>query len=136
MAAKSKGFKELLVKKQNLSSLARGLVNRVTHAEGGADELLQVPGQLFGLPNMSDILKDFVEPEMALTKNHAEVKSLMRIAVIAWNLALMPQAEFEQALAKILAIEPDLSAQQDMIGFLQLLVERKKSILLGKSATS
>ncbi|MGB3294074.1 MAG: hypothetical protein WBB01_13895 [Phormidesmis sp.] len=104
MAKKTKGFSELLKQQR------RGKTRQETMQEfadsikqkplgEGAIEIVKDPE---GQVKMSDVLDEFVEPyeDDRMTLNQRQ--NLLGIAVIAWNLALLPEAERKNMLKKII----------------------------------
>jgi hypothetical protein len=55
-----------------------------------------------GEVKMSEILGEFVEPYADSAKNYAQSQKLYELATLAWNLALMPEAEQEKMINEFL----------------------------------
>lgn len=85
---------------------------------------------------MSEVLEDFVEPYLDFAQNRHQREKLFGIAVAAWNLALMPEAErptmIEQLINQALQSNDPL-AQQDTREILQDLIQRKQTFFADNS---
>ena len=72
-----------------------------------------------GLEKMSEVLKDFAQPWLDLARTEEECARVIGLAIIAWNLALMPEEErFTDFDSQSLAAlgEPGLELLRFMIG--------------------
>ena len=77
---------------------------------------------------MSDVIEDFIEPYRVATTTDDEYRSLIGIAIIAWNAALLsgPQrATFLKEAFTAIAPAVGHNAQADFVAFLNELIERK-----------
>lgn len=104
MANKSKGFSELLKQQRRgktRQDAMRDLEDSIQQGPLGK-EAISIVRDPKGHAKMSDVLDEFVEPyeddEMTLDQR----QNLYGIAVIAWNLALLPEAERKDMLKKII----------------------------------
>ncbi|MGG6270529.1 hypothetical protein ACQ4M3_37920 [Leptolyngbya sp. AN03gr2] len=85
---------------------------------------------------MSEVLEDFVEPYLDFARNRHQREKLFGIAVAAWNLALMPEAERESMIEQLIqhALQSnDPLAQQDTREILHDLIERKQTLFADNS---
>lgn len=83
---------------------------------------------------MSKVLEAFVEPYVDLTKSLDELRSLFMIAILAWNIALLPedqqQAAVEDLVRKAITAEGEETeeSQEDLKGMLYELIARKEML--------
>lgn len=104
MGKKSKGFVELLRQQQrekNHQDAMQGLEDTVRQGPLGKN-FVDIVKNPKGHVKMSDVLERFVEPyeDDEMTLHHR--RNLLGIAVIAWNLALLPQAERKGMMKKLM----------------------------------
>jgi len=131
MARKSKGFAELLsqgkeekVRQRQLEKLQQRIQDGTLGFEA-AGVLLEPKGEV----KMSKVLGSFVEPYLAFAHNKAQRRKLLEVAILAWNLAIMPESERQLMIDQLIAdcSEPnDLLAQQDMREIIDELIARKQ----------
>lgn len=131
MAKKSKGFAELLnqgreekVRQRQLEKLQQRIQDG-TLGFKAAGVLLEPKGEV----KMSEVLKSFVEPYLDLAHNGTERRKLLEIAIIAWNLAIMPEAERQPMIDQLIANcvkTNDPLAQQDTREIISELIDRKQ----------
>ena len=62
---------------------------------------LVIPGEMFGLEKMSEVLVEFARPYGRLPTSEAGYQMLYTLAALAWNAALFPPSEREQKLAEL-----------------------------------
>lgn len=106
MAKKSKGFSELLKQEQREKMQRQAMQEMEDDIRQGPlkEEFVDILQEPKGHARMSDVLSAFVEPyedkeeEMSLNQR----QSLLGIAVIAWNLALLPKDQRKAALKEII----------------------------------
>jgi hypothetical protein len=130
MARKSKGFRELIaqenLKKRDKQSFER-LKNTVI--ESGLDE----PGMTFaenpeGYEKMSEILIEFVKPFLDKANSHQRREALFSVAVVSWNLAIVPENERQKMLkmmSKKLRNKQDPEFAKDTQSLIEEFIERK-----------
>ena len=132
MARKSKGFSELLRQRKGESQdrqksleelgqkLQRGPFREL------APEMVTEPS---GVEKMSEVLKQFVAPYKASTRGTSDYRTLLRLAVMAWNTSFLPEAEQQKIVdqvAKEGLVKPDAQIQQDIKELFEELITRKK----------
>lgn len=100
MAKKSKGFAELRrlqqadqAQQQALDQLEQKLQDMGV----GAGVVRNPKGEV----KMSEVLESFVEPYLEAIKTHSARERLFNIAVLAWNLAIMPEDERQSMLDQL-----------------------------------
>ena len=104
MAKKSKAFAELL-RQQHKGEFEERSINQLIQKVQKSDFAQNLAGIVTipkGLPKMSEVLESFVEPYLVLVTTHSQRDNLFHIAVIAWNLALMPEKKRQPKLEEIL----------------------------------
>jgi hypothetical protein len=110
-------------KKNQLSKKERQRANipRPFHSKNLPDDVKVIPTPT-GEARMSEVISEFIEPfEWA---DLEDLKKLVSIAIIAWNLAISPADRREELLREIaLSIPPDL--QQVMREHFEALIQRK-----------
>ncbi|ABW33248.1 hypothetical protein [Acaryochloris marina] len=125
MARKSKDFSELIHQKQrqeqkNADSFER-LQNKVKEIAG--EDVSR--NMVFNPPDvnkMSEVLQELVAPYVQTTPSISELDNFLKIAVLAWNIALTSPEERQVALKQIFS-EMASSTDQDIIEGLKSLVE-------------
>ncbi len=125
MAKKPKGFGEPLhhkKQKQDLQRFAKKFRGRM------GDQVAGTVLSPAGAAKMSEVLEEFVEPYVEFADNRGQRQRLLEVAVLAWNLALLPEAErqtmLEEAIEQATLID-DALARQDIQEILDELIERK-----------
>lgn len=82
-----------------------------------------------GKVTMSEILEDFISPYLELTHHYSEQENLVSIAIMAWNLSIVPesnrQAIFDSQL-KTAFKDRDRFAQRDIRELITEMMERKQ----------
>ena len=79
-----------------------------------------------GVPKMSEILEGFVAPEWAQARGEDDMRKILSIGIVAWNLALLPLSKRAAALEKILQQVPS-AARANYRDVVETLVRRKDS---------
>ncbi|MEL6815997.1 MAG: hypothetical protein AAFP03_14485 [Cyanobacteria bacterium J06598_3] len=130
MAKKSKGFGELLKqqKRNNKGQQALTKFGQDFASSPLAEKIDGIVTNPPGAAKMSDVLDDFVEPyghdEMTLS----ERKNLLGLAMVAWNLAILPKAERQKMMAQFFAESlkvDDPSVQREMESLIKAMITRK-----------
>ena len=121
MARKSKGFNELLLQKKDeelagVTSLNR-LKQKVKQADGKMASQKMVVNPK-GVAKMSEILEEFIEPYKDTTQDFSDLETLLNIAVLAWNITLVPRENRQDAMGSIL-LEMTAGANQAVKSELQ-----------------
>ena len=104
MAKKSKGFSELLKQERRGKTRQEAMQDLEDSIQQGpfGKEAISIVRDPKGHAKMSDVLESFVEPyeddEMTLSQR----QNLLGIAVVAWNLALLPEDKRRGALKEII----------------------------------
>ncbi len=130
MAKKSKGFSELLKQQQGSSIHQKGMDELQKKVEQSplSNQFEGIIENPKGAAKMSDVLEAFVEPYLDFTTNLQEREKLFSIAVVAWNLTLMPEQTQKAGIDKIIQTLPrnDRQAQKDTREIIAELMERKQ----------
>jgi len=131
MPRRSKDFQELLKdqkqsqdKRQNLEELKQK-VQAGSFGELAAEMVIEPEGA----EKMSEVLREFVAPYMDSVKNIENHRSLLGLAVAAWNASLLPlagQQKMIDSLLKVDLIKRDRGMQQDIKELLDEMITRKK----------
>lgn len=106
MARKSKGFSELLHQQQDdeqttVQSFKR--LQKKVQKTTGKDLIQDIATSPKGVAKMSDVLEEFIDPYKETTSSFEDVESLLSIAVLAWNIALLPDEDRQEAIEIILS---------------------------------
>lgn len=120
--SKSRGKKR---KRINDRALYRKLRKKMT--QKGLAKDWQVVYDPEGEVKMSEVILDFVAPYMAELETDEESRKLIGVAVIAWNIALLPEEERAVAVDKLLDQATFASISSDLKPFIYELVERKNT---------
>jgi hypothetical protein len=129
MAKKSRGFAELLKQKhaertqQNALEKLQKKVQQGLLSKGLAGTVANPQGEV----KMSEVLEEFVEPYLDFARNRSEREKLFSLAVVAWNLALIPENERQQIIEQGTTGNDPL-ARQDAREFIDELIARKKTL--------
>lgn len=90
---------------------------RATHP--GTEVILNPPG----LPKMSDLLSELIEPWADAGMDLRDAEMLLQLAMIAWNYSLLPEAEQKPAWSKL-----EEALGEEGIEFLKELIARKNEL--------
>ena len=80
-----------------------------------------------GQVKMSDVLHQFIDPWIDMPRTEDEMRKLLTTALVAWNAALLPEAERPAFLAEFTATLPP-EAVADFEAVIQELIEREYMI--------
>ncbi len=131
MARKSKDFGKLL-RQQPLSQVQQnGMEQLEKKVKTGplGNKFAGIVANPQGEVKMSEVLESFVEPYLDSAETRKEKQMLLEIAVIAWNLAIMPEADRQPLINQMLEAgvkSKDPVAQQEMKAFFEELIDRKQ----------
>jgi hypothetical protein len=127
MAKKSKGFgksldqQDSLIDQQAMAKLKRKL-------RSGPFSNTDVVVNPEGFAKMSEVLAEFVSPYQHIAKSRKAYESLLGIAILAWNISILPEDEqqkfFDKAIQQVIKL--DSLTQQDIKSLLNDLLTRKK----------
>jgi hypothetical protein len=83
-----------------------------------------------GRLRMSEVLEDFVEPYRQFAPGLEAYRKLLMMAIVAWNLALLPEAERDESLGNLMGELNDLTAadRADMRRMIGEMVARKEAV--------
>ena len=131
MARKSKGFGELLHQQRMHQVEQRGLEKLQQKMQQGElrNQFAGTIANPKGEVKMSEVLEEFVEPYLDAAHNHSQREKLFSIAIIAWNLAILPESDRQSMINKFLkeALNTnDPLTRQDTKGILDELIARKQ----------
>jgi len=131
MARKSKGFNELIKQEQssqekhkNLEALREKMQEEGIFGDLAANMVIEPKGEV----KMSEVLKQFVEPYRDTVHNLQQCKSLLSLAGIAWNAALMSESEQQSIVDEFLEeslVTDDAQTKQDTKEIIAELIARK-----------
>lgn len=131
MAKKSKGFRELLKENHRSADRTQQSLNRFDQRfkQGPfgqkVEGIIQNPK---GQVKMSEVLEAFVEPYLKEAQSFERQYALFELAIIAWNLAIMSEADRQTAqdelLDSLVAVKKNLQ-KADLADFLDELIDRK-----------
>lgn len=73
------------------------------------------------------IIIDFAAPFMPTNGTNSDIETIYTIAMIAWNIALMPVAQQEDFIERTVD-ETEMGKHPQMIEYIYVMVERKKQL--------
>ena len=82
-----------------------------------------------GLEKMSDLILDFAKPLLDICDDNETIKKAISIAIIVWNISLLPEKHHEKAIKKIsLDLSPhgDATDVATIMSYVDMLMKRKK----------
>jgi hypothetical protein len=130
MPRQSKEFKALVREKKqsqhrqkSLEELAQKL--KKSGLEEMASEMLIEPP---GAEKMSEVLRKFMAPYMSTVNHTHEYRSLLELAVVAWNASLFPKAKQQEVIDQLFGEEVfkgDTEIQKEVKGIIAELIDRK-----------
>lgn len=131
MAKKSKGFGELLNQQRADKIHQKALEELQQKVQKGSlgDKFAGMVTNPKGEVKMSEVLEEFVEPYLDFAQNRNQREKLFSIAVIAWNLAIMPENERQPMIDQLIKVGlkgNDPLAQQDTREIIDELIARKQ----------
>ncbi|MEA5464718.1 hypothetical protein [Leptothoe sp. PORK10 BA2] len=103
MAKKSKGFRSLL-KQQKLINRRENTLNKFEKTfqqKEIANSFTDIVKNPQGEVKMSEVLEDFAEPYLPETNSLERRRMVFDMAIVAWNLAIMPEHQRQPALDKL-----------------------------------
>jgi hypothetical protein len=104
MAKKSKGFAELVQQQRDAQLEQRGmnkLRQKIQNSPIG-EKIGGIVTSPEGVAKMSEVLEEFIEPYLDTATNSYDRKILVGMAVMAWNLALMPASKRQPLIKKFI----------------------------------
>jgi hypothetical protein len=122
--SKEKKRKKRLKKLKERSARTQ-LLNRATKTIANSDkEVLVNPS---GETKMSEVLLDFADPLLQMADEESEERNIMEMAILAWNLALLPLAERQELLSTFVddSLSDDGTSAEEIAGLIEWLVDRK-----------
>jgi hypothetical protein len=131
MARKSKGFGELLKQERGNQKHQKRLKELQQKLKEGplAEQLADMVINPKGEVKMSEVIGAFVEPYLDFTEDWSEQEKLFHLAVIAWNLSLMPENERPALLDEFMKVAlkgNDPLVQQDAREIIDEFIARKQ----------
>lgn len=131
MARKSKGFGELLNQQRADQTHQKGMEKVKQKVQKGplGDKFSTIVTAPKGEVKMSEVLEEFVEPYLDFAQNRNHREKLFSIAMVAWNLAIMPENERQPMIDQVLKAGlkgNDPLAQQDTREIIDELIARKQ----------
>jgi hypothetical protein len=130
MAKKSKGFGELLKQQRGDQFAQRALDKLQQQVQQGplADQFGSLIVNPQGEVKMSEVLEEYVEPYADSAPNYSQRQKLFELAIIAWNLAMMPESGRKVMIDEFLqqGIKGNRLIQQDARKVLEAMMVRKQ----------
>jgi hypothetical protein len=81
------------------------------------------------LAKMSEVLMEYIEPFLEGTETYQECSSLLEIAVMSWNMALVSEEERQELLKELFSKHPsdpeDIEAEKELQRLMNKLIKRK-----------
>ncbi|RME48076.1 MAG: hypothetical protein D6796_06800 [Caldilineae bacterium] len=78
-----------------------------------------------GVPKMSEVLQEFIAPYQHIPEDEEAMHKLIITAVVAWNVALMPESDRADYLARFAKTLPK-EVREDFYNIVGELIERKE----------
>ena len=128
---KSKGFGEILNQQRAAKTHQKGLEQLQQKVQKGplGGKFAGVVTNPKGEVKMSKVLEEFVEPYLEFAQNRSQQEKLLTIAVVAWNMAIMPENKRQDMIDQLIktALKGHGSlAQQDTREIIDELIARKQ----------
>lgn len=82
-----------------------------------------------GVEKMSEVLKDFAKPLLDRCENNDSARTVISVAILAWNICLLPEEEQQAAVEEVFAASsrsPDREAAATARQDFSMLMDRKK----------
>ncbi len=129
MAKKSKGFGESLNQKYAQSQKKAMAKMKQRLLNSPLSNITDVVVNPKGTAKMSEVLGEFISPYRHLAKNRNAYESLLAIAILAWNVAILPEDQEQKLIDEALqqVVKLDFLVKQDVKSFLNALIARKKN---------
>lgn len=133
MAKKSKGFQELLKQSRSQQSSQKALnkFERQFMQSERSNNFAGIVQNPKGEVKMSEVLEVFAEPLLQEAISYDQQFMALQIAVVAWNLALIPEAKRAAAYEEFLALssqEEDPNLEHDTKETIDELIARKQQL--------
>jgi hypothetical protein len=97
------------------------LVRRIREHGFEQEIISNPPGQI----KMSEVLRDFLAPYWHIPEDEEAMRKLITTALVAWNAALLPEAERADHLAAMAKALPD-ETHADFYAIVNEMIERKE----------
>jgi len=82
------------------------------------------------MESMSEVIEELAEPLLETAESHDDEQSILRMAILSWNLALFPETkreeEIEELVLRLCGDDEFMAATIELT--LRLLVERKQEL--------
>jgi hypothetical protein len=117
---KRKQRKQRRVKRQQPADPGKRLIRRVRQHGFEQKVVRNPPGQV----KMSEVLREFVAPYWHVPDNEEAMRKLITTALVAWNTALLPEAERAGYLADMVKALPE-ETHADFYAIVGEMIERK-----------
>ena len=99
------------------------MIRRLQEAGWGGHEFVYAPEQA---EKMSEVLRDFIEPYIEFADTPEAMRRLITVALVAWNTALLPEAEQAESLKQVSKALP-ADAVDDFYAIVGEMIERKNA---------
>jgi hypothetical protein len=117
---KRKQKKQRRVKPQQPADPGKRLIRRVRQHGFEQKVVRNPPGQV----KMSEVLREFVAPYWHIPDSEEAMRKLITTALVAWNAALLPEAERAENLQEIATALPE-ETHEDFYAIVAEMIERK-----------
>ena len=125
--SKKKSKKKKIMPKHRISNpLATSFADKVRNSEILDNKDVVLVGQVG--EKMSEVILDFAEPLLENVEGNEGTEKTMCMAILVWNISLMPKDEQKNAIEDILnnLCKDELGLRKDMEDVINMLIERKK----------
>ena len=126
MIREAKGFGDPFDFKKNKKDFKR--LSKKTLEILGDSGIKEVRKTQHGELKMSEVLEEFTAPYLEETHTYKDRKKVIELAIIAWNVAIIPTHDWRLELTKVvnqLMPNTSQSLRQDMQAILGEMIERK-----------
>lgn len=134
MAKKFKGFgeppkrqKTKKVGKKSLAQFQQQFQRKFEQGPLGEQFTSVVTGPKGGV-KISEVLEAFAQPYLKETRTHEQREILFNLAVMSWNIALMPESKWQPAIDQIVELGSDRKdprAERDIRSVIEEMIARK-----------
>lgn len=131
MAKKIRGFGELLKGKKKAQAQRKNLEKLAQKVQRGPFQNLspEVRFEPPGTAKMSEVLEDFVSPYLPAVSNKQAHNKLLKLAIVAWNTALLPEADQSKILEEVIEagqFQEDSQVRQNIRNIIEEMIDRKR----------
>ncbi len=126
----SPSSRQQLIRKKELAAFAEFQQNIRNNPDHKNSTFVGTPK---GLPKMSEVLIEFIDPVIEDSETYDERLTLLKIAVMAWNMSLLPENARQEMIEEFVTdlqdpLDPDEIFVTAMQNIFEMLIERKLAL--------